>query len=121
MLGQKIDHLLLSSNSYQAPFDRHDWVVDRCGHRVRYIIDFYAGRGVAAGGNPFLPGASSPSADGKLPMPKMNFYLDVRPAPDSFEGIAMRFKRVGREALGMFGVGVGVGASSEQSKPAKAN
>lgn len=24
-----------------APFDRHDWVIDRCGKEVRYIIDFY--------------------------------------------------------------------------------
>lgn len=24
-----------------APFDRHDWVVDRCGKEVRYVIDFY--------------------------------------------------------------------------------
>lgn len=24
-----------------APFDRHDWVVDRCGTEVRYVIDFY--------------------------------------------------------------------------------
>jgi hypothetical protein len=23
------------------PFDRHDWVVDRCGKEVRYIIDYY--------------------------------------------------------------------------------
>jgi cytochrome c heme-lyase len=23
------------------PFDRHDWVVDRCGGEVRYVIDFY--------------------------------------------------------------------------------
>ena len=23
------------------PFDRHDWIVDRCGQEVRYIIDFY--------------------------------------------------------------------------------
>jgi hypothetical protein len=23
------------------PFDRHDWVVDRCGTEVRYIIDYY--------------------------------------------------------------------------------
>ncbi|KAI8467996.1 MAG: cytochrome c/c1 heme lyase-domain-containing protein [Monoraphidium minutum] len=23
------------------PFDRHDWVVDRCGDEVRYVIDFY--------------------------------------------------------------------------------
>ena len=25
----------------QLPFDRHDWWVDRCGHEVRYVIDFY--------------------------------------------------------------------------------
>ena len=29
---------LLSGN---IPFDRHDWVVDRCGTHVRYIIDYY--------------------------------------------------------------------------------
>jgi hypothetical protein len=23
------------------PFDRHDWIVDRCGREVRYVIDFY--------------------------------------------------------------------------------
>lgn len=23
------------------PFDRHDWVIDRCGTEVRYIIDYY--------------------------------------------------------------------------------
>jgi len=27
---------------YELPFDRHDWVVDRCGQRdVRYVIDYY--------------------------------------------------------------------------------
>eukprot|EP00775_Hariotina_reticulata_P001688 gene1688-2032_t len=25
----------------QQPFDRHDWVIDRCGTEVRYVIDFY--------------------------------------------------------------------------------
>ncbi|KAI0181582.1 cytochrome c and c1 heme-lyase [Hypoxylon sp. FL1284] len=59
---------------YQAPFDRHDWVVDRCGKEVEYIIDFYAGRG-------------SP-ADGKL-----SFYLDVRPKLNSWEGVKMRAMR----------------------------
>lgn len=23
------------------PFDRHDWIVNRCGEEVRYVIDFY--------------------------------------------------------------------------------
>ncbi|KAI0403445.1 cytochrome c/c1 heme-lyase [Xylaria palmicola] len=57
---------------YQAPFDRHDWVVDRCGKEVEYVIDFYAGRNAAG-------------ADGKL-----SFYLDVRPKLNSWEGIKMR-------------------------------
>lgn len=26
---------------YELPFDRHDWVVDRNGRHVRYIIDYY--------------------------------------------------------------------------------
>ncbi|KAJ3192158.1 holocytochrome c synthase, partial [Irineochytrium annulatum] len=25
------------------PFDRHDWTIDRCGQRVRYVIDYYSG------------------------------------------------------------------------------
>jgi len=28
---------------YDLPFDRHDWLVDRCGREVRYIIDYYDG------------------------------------------------------------------------------
>ncbi|KAI0868072.1 cytochrome c/c1 heme-lyase [Hypoxylon argillaceum] len=65
---------------YQAPFDRHDWVVDRCGRKIEYVIDFYAGR--PSGGS---------VADGKL-----SFYLDVRPKLNSWEGITMRvFKAAG--------------------------
>ncbi|KAL3067971.1 hypothetical protein niasHT_037961 [Heterodera trifolii] len=26
---------------YQLPFDRHNWLVDRCGREVPYIIDYY--------------------------------------------------------------------------------
>ncbi|KAI0965427.1 cytochrome c/c1 heme-lyase [Xylaria arbuscula] len=58
---------------YQAPFDRHDWIVDRCGKEIEYVIDFYAGRSASAG------------ADGKL-----SFYLDVRPKLNSWEGVKMR-------------------------------
>jgi cytochrome c heme-lyase len=29
---------------YKKPFDRHDWVIDRCGDEVTYVIDFYRGR-----------------------------------------------------------------------------
>lgn len=31
---------------YEYPFDRHDWIVDRCGKDVRYIIDYYDGGSV---------------------------------------------------------------------------
>lgn len=57
---------------YERPFDRHDWEVDRCGKRVRYIIDFYSG---------------------KSEMKGLAFYLDVRPSPSDWEGIRMRFLR----------------------------
>lgn len=52
---------------YDLPFDRHDWIVDRCGKDVRYIIDYY---------------------DGGLIDNKYRFtILDVRPAMDNFENI----------------------------------
>ncbi|KIM31783.1 hypothetical protein M408DRAFT_63762 [Serendipita vermifera MAFF 305830] len=63
--------------SYQRPFDRHDWVVDRCGTRVRYVIDYYTGK-------------LGPSATGGNPL---SFYIDARPALDSWEGVRMRFTR----------------------------
>ncbi|KAF6814476.1 cytochrome c/c1 heme lyase [Colletotrichum sojae] len=58
---------------YSPPFDRHDWVIDRCGVQVDYVIDFYAGR---------------PDAQGKP-----SFYLDVRPKLNSWEGVKMRALR----------------------------
>ncbi|KAI5124333.1 hypothetical protein M0805_008940 [Coniferiporia weirii] len=58
---------------YQAPFDRHDWIVDRCGTRMRYVIDFYTGKS-PLGGN-------------------LAFYLDVRPAFDNWEAVKMRASR----------------------------
>jgi cytochrome c heme-lyase len=27
---------------FDYPYDRHDWVVDRCGTEHRYIIDYYS-------------------------------------------------------------------------------
>ncbi|KAI0884941.1 cytochrome c and c1 heme-lyase [Annulohypoxylon maeteangense] len=60
---------------YQAPFDRHDWVVDRCGKEIEYIIDFYAGRNGGGGAG------------------KLSFYLDVRPKLNTWEGVKMRAMR----------------------------
>ena len=56
---------------YQKPFDRHDWVVDRCGTQIEYVIDFYSGN------------SKSPS-----------LYLDVRPKINSWEGIKLRLMKV---------------------------
>ncbi|GMH43185.1 hypothetical protein BSKO_11107 [Bryopsis sp. KO-2023] len=63
---------LLNYLGYKLPFDRHDWVVDRCGREVRYIIDFY----------------------NAAPLPDMPvaMHLDVRPALDSFQGAWDRIK-----------------------------
>ena len=58
---------------YAPPFDRHDWVVDRCETKMRYVIDFYTSK---------APGDPASGA--------MSFFLDVRPALDSWEGVAMR-------------------------------
>ncbi len=60
---------------YHAPFDRHDWVVDRCGTKVEYVIDFYAGRDEGKKGK------------------SLNFYLDVRPKLNSWEGWKMRVEK----------------------------
>jgi len=57
---------------YEMPFDRHDWIIDRCGRDVRYIIDYY---------------------DGELDPGSHKFaQLDVRPALDSFSALWDRMK-----------------------------
>lgn len=47
MIRSNIHILLIASFlitfSYELPFDRHDWIVDRCGKDVRYVIDYYDG------------------------------------------------------------------------------
>ncbi|XP_056633996.1 holocytochrome c-type synthase [Diorhabda sublineata] len=57
---------------YELPFDRHDWIVDRCGKEVRYIIDYYDGG----------------ECDDKYKFA----LLDVRPAMDSAENVWDRMK-----------------------------
>ncbi|XP_013788454.1 cytochrome c-type heme lyase-like isoform X1 [Limulus polyphemus] len=58
---------------YELPFDRHDWIVDRCGKDVRYVIDYY-------------DGGSVDMQTGKFAI------LDVRPAFDSLEAVWDRMK-----------------------------
>lgn len=55
---------------YEKPFDRHDWIIDRCGVEVPYVIDFYSGKGEGA-----------------------SFYLDVRPKVNTWEGCKLRLYR----------------------------
>lgn len=65
---------LRSFFGYALPFDRHDWVIDRCGKRVTYIIDFYNGKSDARANEVDV---------------KMHVFLDVRPAI-TFEGVCDR-------------------------------
>lgn len=71
------------ANRYQAPFDRHDWEVYRPSthSKIRYIIDFYPGRGADA------------LTSGRSGTPNLAFYIDVRPALDGWEGARMRWLR----------------------------
>jgi len=72
---------------YGLPFDRHDWIVDRCGQRdVRYIIDYYDG------------GAVDPQS-------KLFTVLDVRPAMTDAQNIwdrmVVAYWRFKYETLGL--------------------
>ena len=57
---------------YEMPFDRHDWIVDRAGREVRYVIDYYDGE-LRPGSHQFA-------------------QLDVRPALDSIDAMWDRMK-----------------------------
>lgn len=65
-------YIIHCSFRYELPFDRHDWIIDRCGKDVRYIIDYYDG--------------------GKVDDKYTFALLDVRPAMDSWENIWDRMK-----------------------------
>jgi cytochrome c heme-lyase len=70
-----------SKYATNAPFDRHDWFVQRCNEKgceeVRYVIDYYEG---------------DPEPTGE-PV----FYLDVRPAVDGPRAAAERAIRWGTD------------------------
>uniref|UniRef100_A0A480YZU5 Holocytochrome c-type synthase n=1 Tax=Sus scrofa TaxID=9823 RepID=A0A480YZU5_PIG len=57
---------------YELPFDRHDWIVNRCGTEVRYVIDYYDG--------------------GAVNQDYQFTILDVRPALDSLSAVWDRMK-----------------------------
>lgn len=62
----------MQNNRSVLPFDRHDWIVERDGKEVRYVIDFYSGQ----------PQPGRP----------LSVYLDVRPALDSVESAVDRLR-----------------------------
>ncbi|KAI3636387.1 hypothetical protein MIR68_005739 [Amoeboaphelidium protococcarum] len=60
------------------PFDRHDWIIDRCGREVRYVIDYYEGD------------STEPAQSGNEDEAVM--HVDVRPAVDSITACIDRLK-----------------------------
>eukprot|EP00835_Amoeboradix_gromovi_P000048 NODE_1_length_95616_cov_0.657642.p48 type:complete len:227 gc:universal NODE_1_length_95616_cov_0.657642:78989-78309(-) len=62
----------------QHAFDRHDWIIDRCGRHVRYVIDYYEGE--EENDNP-------------------TFYCDVRPAFDSPQAAFQRMRKTMKSYL----------------------
>lgn len=58
------------------PFDRHDWIVDRNGEEVRYVIDYYE--------------TNTPNND----LNGMDIDLDIRPALDSVGAWWMRVRKL---------------------------
>ena len=71
---------------HSAPFDRHDWVVDRGGEEIRYVIDYYHDE-------------SGVDKDA-LPAHMHDFnamksiVVDVRPAVDSVQAVVDRVFRM---------------------------
>lgn len=69
---------------YRSPFDRHDWVISRCGKEVTYLLDFYNGR--ATPGKPVAmhidarpSGDDAESAWDRVRMPFVRAWQALRP------------------------------------------
>ena len=68
-----------------APFDRHDWIVDRAGKEIRYIIDYYHDDGGVD--KDAKPGLNDNDT-------VQSIRIDVRPALDSVEAFFDRLARM---------------------------
>ena len=62
---------------HTKPFDRHDWIIDRGGKEVRYVIDYYHDESQVAKDQKPLHLLDSSSMK--------SIHVDVRPALDSFQ------------------------------------
>uniref|UniRef100_A0A8C2S5H9 Holocytochrome c-type synthase n=1 Tax=Capra hircus TaxID=9925 RepID=A0A8C2S5H9_CAPHI len=61
--------------AYELPFDRHDWIINRCGTEVRYVIDYYDGGFTVLAFDNLIPFWSS-----SIPLPEA-FLLSALPEP----------------------------------------
>jgi cytochrome c heme-lyase len=101
------------SPSLPTPFDRHDWIIQRCGVPVRYIIDYYHSAAVAAtvrererererervggGGG----GEREREREGSA------IVVEVRPALDSIGALVDRTRAAVRRGVGERGARIG--------------
>lgn len=69
-------------------FDRHDWIIDRCGKEVRYIIDYYYDENKAD--NDELPTLHDMNSVASITM-------DIRPALDSPGALFDRLRSFGQD------------------------
>lgn len=92
------------------PFDRHDWVIDRCGQPVTYIIDYYGepekpkgllwpwesieppGQCYALYGQDDHEQQNDIAKRSLKKEPAAVFYVDVRPAPDTLSNLWLRMR-----------------------------
>lgn len=107
---------------YNAPFDRHDWFVDRGDGKEprRYIVDFYNGNDGMTSGTSLLSSVlqrarggggsndgnqnAQPDNQAIVPRPPA-MYIDVRPAGDNPEAFVDRIHMFFRESFpGIFGL-----------------
>ena len=81
---------------FKLPFDRHDWVVDRCGTDVRYVIDFYN----AKSADPRSPDCHAPRHETGAGLGLVGDGPAVRAGGvDVVRGVARHRKRWGRREV----------------------
>lgn len=94
---------------YPRPFDRHDWIVDRNGTEVRYIIDYYYDESKSSQDEtPTLHDAKS----------IRSITMDARPALDSPQSL---FDRIRYPVLERMGQLPGQAALGSSASPAQAS
>lgn len=87
---------------YPWPFDRHDWVVDRCGTQVRYVLDYYY--------HAPKPGATAHG-------PGDGIEVHVRPALDSWQALIDRTRMRLSRALASLSQRLAAGRPPQPTQP----